>query len=97
MSDENGIRQTPFSDAWATPDTGGTGLNGIGGGFDVDGGPNGITRSPFKDAMSPPGTGGTADNLGGPYRDTIDVPGGSPKGSQLENPISNTRNTIDKR
>jgi hypothetical protein len=99
MSDQNGLRQTPFSDAFATPDIGGTGLNGTGGGLDDVAGPNGISNSPFKDAVPAPGMGATSDGLGGPYRETIDIAGGSPKGTQLPHDIDlkHPNSTLDKR
>ena len=95
-SNENGIRQSPFTDAFPTPDVGGTGLNGTGGGMDDGGGVNGIIASPFKDAWATPGTGRTPDGIPAPP-DTIQVEGGNPAGSLANLSISTTRNTIDKR
>jgi hypothetical protein len=97
---ENGLRQTPWTgQPFATPDIGGQGLNGIGGGLDDPGGPNGITRSPFDKAVPPPGMTATSDALGAPYPNTINTDGGMPAGSQLPDDITPRKpgNTIDKR
>jgi hypothetical protein len=97
-SDENGIRQTPFSDAWPTPDVSGTGLNGTGDGFDQDSGPNGLTAIPWADKPVPNPSGArTADKLGPPPPATIQVDGASDKGSQSPWDITSTRNTVDKK
>lgn len=96
-SDENGLRQTPFADAWATPDLGGTGLNGTGAGLDPDAGVNGLLNSPFSEAIVPTPSGArTADSFPAPP-DTIQVDGGSPKGSQAPWDVTTTRNTVDRR
>lgn len=97
MSDQNGIKQTPFADAWATPDVGGTGVNGIGGGIGDSGGPNGIVCSPFDKAEAAPGTSETpCAELGQPAPQFVSVDGGSPAGSQMNWDITQSRNTIDK-
>jgi hypothetical protein len=99
MSNENGIRQSPFSDAWPTPDVGGTGLNGIGGGLDSDAGPNGLMAVPFDKAIVPvPSVECTpVPDLGGKPPYTIDVDGGSPEGSQAPWDITSSRNTVDRK
>lgn len=99
MSDENGIRQSPFSDAWSTPDVGGTGLNGIGGGLDQGSGGNGIVNSPWSDAFVPtPGGEETAcAALGQPTPKTVNVDGGSPAGSHAPWDITSSRNTVDQK
>lgn len=64
MSDQNGITNSPFSAPFSTPDVGGTGVNGIGGGLDDPGGGDGITQSPFAEAVVPtPGMAATSDSL----------------------------------
>ena len=64
MSDSNGIRQSPFSDAWPTPGVEGTGVSGIGGGLDMGSGADGIVNSPFDKACCPtPGGSPTSDGL----------------------------------
>lgn len=84
MSNGNGISNSPFDKAWPTPDVGGTGLNGIGGGLDQGGGGNGIIASPFDKAIVPtPGGECTpCADLGQPPPNFIQVDGGSPAGSQ---------------
>lgn len=98
-SSENGIRNSPFSDAWPTPDVSGTGLNGLGNGNIDDSGSNGLTASPWTPPFPTPGISETpCPELGQPSPDTISVDGGSPKGSQLPDDITWTnRNTIDRR
>ena len=85
MSNENGIRQSPFSDAWPTPDVSGTGVNGIGGGLDSDAGPNGLTAVPFTDAVVPVPSGECTPvpDLGGQPPYTINVDGADGAGSQV--------------
>jgi hypothetical protein len=99
MSNENGIRQSPFSDAWPTPDVGGTGLNGIGGGLDSDPGSNGIVSSPFAEAVVPTPSGECTPvpDLGGKPPYTIEVEGGNPAGSQAPWDITSSRNTVDRK
>lgn len=96
---ENGIRQTPFSDAWGTPDVGGQGLNGIGGGLDQGSGGNGIINSPFDKAICPtPGGEPTADGLeSGKSASTVTLDGSGAQGSQAPWDITSSRNTVDKR
>ena len=98
MSDqENGLRQTPFADAWSTPDIGGTGLNGTGAGLDADAGAQGLINTPFADAIVPTPSGQrTADSFPAPP-ETIQVDGGSLKGSQAPWDVTTTRNTVDQR
>jgi len=98
MSNENGIRQSPFSEAWPTPDVGGTGLNGIGGGIDTSGS-DGIVSSPFKDAVVPTPSGECTPvpDLGGKPPYTIDVDGADGAGSQAPWDITSSRNTVDKK
>lgn len=95
-SGENGIRQTPFSDAWATPDVGGTGANGILGDFDQGPGPNGIINSPFDKAVVPvPGGQAAAGSLPNPPG-YVQVEGGTP-GMNAPWDVTSSRNTVDKR
>ena len=96
MSNENGIRQTPFSEAWPTPGVEGTGLNGMGDSFDQGSGVNGITNSPMSPIVPTPSGARTADALGTPP-DTIQIDGGSPKGSQAPWDVTSSRNTVDRR
>lgn len=91
MSDqENGIRQTPWSNPpFATPDIGGTGLNGIGGGLDDPGGPNGIVNSPFSQVWPTPGQQASSDALGAPSPNFVNVDGQQgPAGSQIPGDIN---------
>lgn len=98
MSDRNGIR-TPFDDAWSTPDVGGTGANGIGGGLDQGSGGNGIVASPFDKAIVPtPGGEETpCADLGQPAPKFVDIPGGSPSGTHAPWDITSSRNTVDQK
>lgn len=97
MSDQNGIKQTPFSDAWPTPGTEGTGVNGTGDGFDQGSGGNGIVSSPFTEAVVPtPGGQRTADGLGTPP-DTVQLTDAPGKGSNAPWDVTSSRNTVDKR
>lgn len=97
MGDRNGI-QTGFDDAWPTPDVGGTGLNGIGGGLDQGSGPSGIIATPFDKAIvpTPSGEATASSDLGTPPK-TIDIDGGEPAGSQMNWDITPRHNTIDKK
>ena len=101
MSDkDNGLRQTPWSPPFGTPEIGGTGLNGIGGGLDDPPGPNGIVQSPFRQAESAPGQSATPDSLGAPYPNFVNVDGQEGgAGSQLPHDITPRKPgyTIDKR
>lgn len=99
MSDQNGITQSPFTDAWATPDVKGTGLNGIGGGISDGSGGNGLIASPFKEAWPTPGTSETpCAELGQPAPQFVTVEGGSPAGSQMPSgTVEHPPNTIDRK
>jgi hypothetical protein len=101
MSDQNGIQQSPFKDAWPTPDVGGTGVSGIGYLSDQGAGPNGIVNSPFDKAFVPtPGGSPTADGLeSGKTASCIDSLGGADTGEVTVEPwdITSSRNTIDRR
>ena len=97
-SNDNGIKQSPFSDAWPTPDVGGTGVNGIGGGLDHDPGPNGLTAVPWTGAVVPIPSGECTPvpDLGGqpPYpAQPTDAP---VAGSQAPWDITSSRNTVDR-
>lgn len=95
---DNGIQNSPFDKAWPTPDVGGTGLNGIGGGTIEDSGASGITNSPFDKATPAPGIACTpVADFGGAPPYTVDLDGGDGPGSTDALGISNSRNTIDKR
>lgn len=95
-SNGNGITQSPFNDAWPTPDVGGTGLNGIGGGLDADAGPNGIQNSPFDKAIVPtPGLAATAGGEIPVAPATVSIDGGQPQ-SQQPWDVTSSRNTVDK-
>lgn len=98
-SNDNGIKQTPFADAWPTPDVGGTGINGIGGGLDQGPMGNGLVTVPWSGAFVPTPSGECTpvQDLGGEPPYTAQVDGGNPAGSQLTDSISNSRNTIDKK
>ena len=101
MSDDaNGLRHTPWDPPFGTPDIGGQGLNGMGARDPDAPGPNGLQNSPYNQPLVSPSMGIAATGapkLGQPGPDTIEVPGGSPRGSQMTWDISNTRNTIDEK
>lgn len=100
MSDqENGIRQTPFSDAWATPGVGGEGMNGIGGGLDQGDGGNGIVCSPWSNPIVPtPGGQPTADGLeSGKSAGTVTIGGTGAQGEQAPWDVTSSRNTVDRK
>lgn len=93
---ENGIRQTPFSDAWPTPDVSGTGANGMGAGLDLGAGGNGVVSSPFDKAVVPiPGGERTADGFPAPPN-FVQIDGGAPQ-SQQPWDVTSSRNTVDKK
>lgn len=96
-SDQNGITQSPFTDAWTTPDVGGTGLNGTGDGFESDAGPNGIQQSPFDKAVVPiPGLNATPGGEIPTPPDFVQIDGGQPQ-SQQPWDVTSSRNTVDKK
>lgn len=98
-SDANGIQNSPFSQAWATPGVGGEGANGIGGGIDTSG-TNGITNSPFDKAQCPtPGGEETAcPELGQPEPMFSRVTDDQAPGSTVQPwDITSSRNTVDRR
>ena len=99
MADRSGI-QTPYSDAaFATPDVGGQGANGIGGGLDQGSGGNGIIASPFDKAIVPtPGGQETpCADLGQPVPAFASIPGGDSPGTQAPWDITTSRNTVDRK
>lgn len=97
--DSNGIRQSPFRDAWPTPGVEGHGASGIGGGLDLGSGGNGIVNSPFDQACCPaPGGSPTADGLeSGKTASTFPLDGSGSQGSNAPWDITSSRNTVDKR
>ena len=97
-SDSNGITQSPFDKAWATPDVGGTGANGIGGGIDTAG-PNGIVNSPFSQAVVPTPSGECTPvaEFGGAPPYTVPIDGSDGAGSQAPWDITSSRNTVDRK
>ncbi len=99
MSDQNGIRQTPFDKAWPTPGVEGQGLNGIGGGLDQGNGGNGIIQSPFSKAVAPTPSGACTPvpDFGGEPPYTINLDGSATAGSQMPWDVTSSRNTVDKR
>lgn len=94
---ENGIRQSPFADVWGTPDVGGNGASGIGGGLDMGSGPNGIVCSPYdKPACPTPSGAATADGLeSGKSSSTFPLDGSG--AGQAPWDVTSSRNTVDKR
>lgn len=98
---QNGISQSPFDKAWPTPDVGGNGASGIGGGLDLGAGGNGIVCSPYDKAACPTPSGApTADGLeSGKSASTFGLDGSGGEGSQAPWDITETRsiNTVDKR
>lgn len=86
----SGITQSPFDQAWPTPDVGGTGANGIGGGLDLGEGSNGIVASPFDKAVCPTPGGDAAPcaDLGIPAPNFVQVDGGDT--GSLSNDITQT-------
>ena len=98
MSDQNGITQSPFTDAWSTPDVGGTGLNGMGDGLDQGSGENGIRQTPWANPIVPtPGGQRTSDGIGPNPPDTVQTTDAPAKGSQAPWDVTSSRNTVDKR
>jgi hypothetical protein len=99
MSDQQGIKQSPFDDAWPTPGVGGTGLQGIGGGLDQGSGANGISNSPFSAAVVPVPSGECTpvSDIGYPPDYTVQVEGGSPAGSHAPWDVTSSRNTVDQK
>ena len=99
MSNENGIKQSPFSDVWPTPDVGGTGVNAIGGGIDGDTGPNGIVSSPFSQAVVPTPSGDCTPvpDLGGEPPYTASIDGAPAGGTHAPWDITTSRNTVDQK
>lgn len=101
MSDrENGLQQTPWGgkQPFDTPDVGGTGLNGIGGGLDVGAGGSGIIQTPYTKAESAPGMDATPQRDWPTPPNFVQVDGGGAAGSSLANEITSPpKNTIDKR
>jgi hypothetical protein len=99
MSDQNGITQSPFSEAWPTPDVSGTGVSGIGGGLDMGAGANGIMNSPWTNPVCPvPGGSPTADGLeSGKTASTFPLDGSGSQGQNAPWDITSSRNTVDKR
>jgi len=94
----SGGGKSPFTDAWETPDVGGTGLNGLGAGLDADPGPNGITNSPFDKATPAPGIEATpCADLGQPGPQTVSLTDAPSKGSQAPWGVTSSRNTVDKK
>lgn len=98
MSNENGIRQTPFNAAWPAPDVSGTGVNGIGGGIDLAGA-DGIVNSPFDKAFVPtPGGQETpCADLGGVAPQFVQTTDAPAAGSQAPWDVTSSRNTVDRR
>jgi hypothetical protein len=95
---ENGIKQTPFSDAWSTPDVGGTGVAGIGGGLDQGAGANGIVSSPWSNPTVPtPGGQPTADGLESGRSARPGSIGGVGPDSGPQWDITSYNNTVDKK
>lgn len=99
MAGDRSALQTPYGEAWPTPDVGGTGLNGLGNGLDLGGGGNGLIQTPWTDkVVSPPSGTPTGGGEIPAAPSTINVPGGAPAGSQIPiGDLENSRNTIDKR
>lgn len=99
MDQDQGIRQTPFSDAWPTPDVKGQGLQGIGGGHTDAPGPQGIINSPFDKAIVPTPSGECTPvpAIGYPPDYTVNVDGADQAGSQAPWDITSSRNTIDRK
>lgn len=96
---KDSTHQSPFDAPFATPDVGGTGLNGLGSEFDADAGPQGIINSPFDKALIPLSI-GTSPTAGGEipappdFVQVTDAPG---KGSQQPWDVTSSRNTVDQR
>ena len=98
MSDtDNGIKQSPFTEAACPVPSATEGDQGIGGGFQADAGPNGITNSPFDKAACPTPTQMTESGpFGNPSRySTLD--GSTHVGDNLTGDVATYKNTVDKR
>ncbi len=99
MSDQNGITNSPFSQAWPTPDVGGQGMNGIGGGLDQGAGSNGLVSSPWASPIVPtPGGSPTSDGLeSGKSAGTVTIDGTGAQGTHAPWDITSSRNTVDQK
>jgi hypothetical protein len=94
MSDQNGIRQSPFGQA-ACPTPGES--EGFGGSnFDLGTGANGIIQSPFDKAVVPAGSGAASGGFG-PGPSLVQVADSPAPGTSLTGDISVRSRTIDKR
>jgi hypothetical protein len=98
MSDqENGIRQSPFTEAVVPVPSATSGDQGIGGGLDSDGGPNGITASPWKSPTCPTPSGMVESGpFGNPSRFSS-VDGSTHQGASEAATIEKYTNTIDRK
>lgn len=95
---ENGIRQSPFSDAWPTPDVGGTGVNGIGGGLTDPPGPQGLVNTPFDKAFVATPSGAETPASEWPAAPAFSqTDGGTHQGEVLPWDITSSRNTVDQK
>jgi hypothetical protein len=100
MSDENGIRQSPFSDAVVPIPSATEGDQGTGGGFDVGSGPNGLTAVPWTGAPVPtPSQTVESGPFGNPSRYSK-VDGSTYEGHSELGPVGDVtqhKNTIDRK
>ena len=100
MSDQSGIRQTPFADAVVPAPSATSGDQGTGGDLDIGGGSDGIIQSPFAEKIVP-NPSGTVESgpFGNPSRFSA-IDGSTHKGDSELGPIGDitqSRNTIDRR
>jgi hypothetical protein len=96
---KDSTHQSPFDAPFATPDVGGTGLNGMGNAFSADSGPQGIVNTPYTEAAIPLSIGTSATpcaDLGQPGPAFVQVDGGSP-GENMPWDVTSSRNTVDKK
>lgn len=98
MSDQNGLRQSPFSEAACPTPSTTSGDQGIGGGFDPGSGENGLRHTPWANPITPTPSGMVESGpFGNPSRYSS-VDGGTHQGESLQGDITATpKNTIDKR
>ena len=100
MSDQSGIRQTPFADAVVPTHEASSGDQGTGGDLDLGAGGNGVIQSPFSGKIVPDPSGTVESGpFGNPSRFSS-VEGSTHKGDSELGPIGDittSRNTIDRR
>lgn len=97
MSDQNGIKQSPFSEAACPVPDASSGDQGTGGGLDMGPGANGLSSIPWKDAPVPtPSQTVESGPFGNPSRYSK-VDGSTHEGASELKTIESYSNTIDRK